>query len=74
MTKVATSKDKVNESFPCILKENLNVQYGGREAQVNMEETDRERLPWVEAQRQLTLKKGVHGDQVWDLLWVQLAS
>ena len=24
-------------------------QAGGREAQANMEETDRERLPWVEA-------------------------
>ena len=26
------------------------------------------------SQRQLTLKKGAPGDQVWDLLWVQLAS
>ena len=36
---------------------------GGREAQANMEKNDRERLPWVEA-----------GDQVWELLCVQLAS
>ena len=34
-----------------------------------MEETDIERLSWVEAR-----KKGVPGDQVWDLLCVQLAS
>ena len=44
-------------------------QAGGREAHANMEETDGQRLPW-----QLTLKKGAPGDQVWDLLCVQLAS
>ena len=32
---------------------------GGREAQANMEETDRER-----SSRKLTLKKGAPGDQV----------
>ena len=42
---------------------------GGRKTQANMEETDGERLQWVEA-----LKKGAPRDQVWDLLWVQLAS
>ena len=43
-------------------------------AQDDMEETDRKWLPWVEGSRQLTYKKGAPGDQVWDLLCVQLAS
>ena len=40
-------------------------QAGGRDAEANMDETDGERL---------TLKQGAPGDQVWDLLCVQLAS
>ena len=39
-----------------------------------MEETDGERLPLSGSSRQLTLKKGAPGDQVRDLLCVQLAS
>ena len=49
-------------------------QAGAREAQAYMEETDRERLPWVEAHDIWPSKKGAPGDQVWDLLCVQLAS
>ena len=53
-------------------------QAGGREAEANMEETDGERLPWVEAYNswpsRKTLKKGAPGDQMWDLLCLQLAS
>ena len=50
----------------------VGVGGGGREAQANMEKTDGERLNG--SSRQLTLKKGAPGDQVWDLLCMQLAS
>ena len=47
---------------------------GGRKNKANTEETDGERLPWVEAHGSWPPKKGAPGDQVWDLLCVQLAS
>ena len=46
---------------------------GCREAWANMEETDR-KTAMSGTSPQLTLKKGAPGDQVWDLLCVQLAS
>ena len=51
-------------------------QAGGREAQANMEETDGDRRQTAVSgsSRQLTLKKGAPGHQVWDLLCLQLAS
>ena len=46
---------------------------GGREAQTYMEETDGERLPWVEVHDSLPSRKQ-HLEIRWDLLCVQLAS
>ena len=48
-------------------------QAGRREAQANMEETDRQTAVSGRS-RQLTLKKGEPGDQVLDMLCMQLAS
>ena len=47
---------------------------GGREAQANMKETDKRKTAVSGSSPQLTLKKGAPGDQVCDLLCVQLAS
>ena len=49
-------------------------QAGGREAQANIEETDGRKTVVSGSSWQLTLNKGAPGDQVWDLLCVQLAS
>ena len=53
----------------------IDGRLGGREAKAKVEETDRERLPWVGAHDRWPLKKGAPGGvHVWDLLCVQLAS
>ena len=49
-------------------------QAGCREAQANMERNWQRKTAVSGSSPQLTLKKGAPGDQVWDLLCVQLAS